>query len=951
MKDLYLVCLIITSSFHTLIAQCPPENQQLFTTQSELDAFKTEYPNCTAYDGFIEINYEGINQMEAISDLSPLSNLTYLKGLFIKNESLGILEDFKGLEQLNKIESCIFLNLCCIENFTGFENLDTIDELKVWNLPALKNLEGPGALYFEGGISMKNNPLLESIQDTRFGERYILVEVINNPSLINYGGLNDLTWATNCEIQGQESIAFLQNLKLASNLTITGNESLTDLADLKSFEGCTSMYLKDLSALNDLSQLNNPYIWSNLYIINCPLNDIDDIELREPTQFSLFCNNNLNLKNFSFLNGRREIRHFDVRNCPAISDLEDLKDLEIIQYNLALDTLISLTSFDDLGKLKRVGRDFSISGNPLIQNFRGLEKLIEVGYDFHVKDNLLLENFQGFNSLINIGYNIFINDNPNLISLDGLEALKNEDPLVGAPYFRIEENQKLNSIQGIKNIAGHNTFRIIGNPQLAECAIPPVCFALTQDNQSFARDNALGCESSDRVFDQCDLLIKPFKVFYDENQNGIKDSNEQGVSLGSFTFDNQYQLYPTNRGLVHMPVNSVLASMNYLPEPVWDVSTGNASGQYDNSRLDTVFVGIVPNQTIDDFESKFNVSHILCDTSYHLNLTIINTGTTIRDINFTITGFGEYISSTTDAVDVQGDTYSFSANNIAPGSTYHFIAKYQAPSVTEFDIGNYFEIMVSAEAINGSNDIIWSDNSSYRNIFRCSYDPNDKQVTPSGTGPENLTLIDGTELQYVIRFQNTGNFPARKVAIRDTLNEMLDIKTFKFIDASHPVTSISLEGSILEVVFENINLADIESNEPESHGYISFIISPIEGLADETIIDNTGYIYFDSNPPIITNTTLNKMVYEITTSNMLLKPEEAMYVYPNPTKGLISVRFDNEISGQLFIYDVTTKTVSHTHLRENMSLDLNLSSLDSGIYYIQLIDNKGQKVVQKVIKF
>ncbi|MGB1031124.1 MAG: DUF7619 domain-containing protein, partial [Flavobacteriales bacterium] len=45
------------------------------------------------------------------------------------------------------------------------------------------------------------------------------------------------------------------------------------------------------------------------------------------------------------------------------------------------------------------------------------------------------------------------------------------------------------------------------------------------------------------------------------------------------------------------------------------------------------------------------------------------------------------------------------------------------------------------------------------------------------------------------------------------------------------------------------------NNEPESHGLISYKITPLPNRLPGTVLENTAYIYFDNNEPIITNTT------------------------------------------------------------------------------------------------
>jgi uncharacterized repeat protein (TIGR01451 family) len=137
----------------------------------------------------------------------------------------------------------------------------------------------------------------------------------------------------------------------------------------------------------------------------------------------------------------------------------------------------------------------------------------------------------------------------------------------------------------------------------------------------------------------------------------------------------------------------------------------------------------------------------------------------------------------------------------------------------------------------------------------CSYDPNDKQAFPLGYTDEHW-LLQETEQEFLIRFQNTGNAPAQNIRIRDTLDVNFDIESFRLISNSHSVmTSINPQTRLIDLYFENIQLPDSVNDEPNSHGLISYKITPLPNLPIGTVLENTAYIYFDNNNPIITNTT------------------------------------------------------------------------------------------------
>jgi len=63
--------------------------------------------------------------------------------------------------------------------------------------------------------------------------------------------------------------------------------------------------------------------------------------------------------------------------------------------------------------------------------------------------------------------------------------------------------------------------------------------------------------------------------------------------------------------------------------------------------------------------------------------------------------------------------------------------------------------------------------------------------------------------------------------------------------------------------FDDINLPDSTNDEPNSHGFVTFEISPKENLPSGTEIVNSAGIYFDFNEVIYTNEVLNTLVDSI----------------------------------------------------------------------------------------
>jgi uncharacterized repeat protein (TIGR01451 family) len=115
-------------------------------------------------------------------------------------------------------------------------------------------------------------------------------------------------------------------------------------------------------------------------------------------------------------------------------------------------------------------------------------------------------------------------------------------------------------------------------------------------------------------------------------------------------------------------------------------------------------------------------------------------------------------------------------------------------------------------------------------------------------------ILPNQEVEYLIRFQNTGNDTAFTIVIRDTLQSDFDIFSVRSGVSSDNYDFRMYGPRVLEWTFNNIMLPDSNVNEPESHGFIKFTVRQNRDLPIGTLLENSAAIYFDFNPPIITNT-------------------------------------------------------------------------------------------------
>ena len=170
-----------------------------------------------------------------------------------------------------------------------------------------------------------------------------------------------------------------------------------------------------------------------------------------------------------------------------------------------------------------------------------------------------------------------------------------------------------------------------------------------------------------------------------------------------------------------------------------------------------------------------------------------------------------------------------------------------------------------------------------------SFDPNELSVSPAG----NITNADSV-LTYSIQFQNTGTYSAELVVVKDVLDANLNIGTISNITSSHDFKFRLLENRTIEFAFENINLPDSTSNRIKSNGFVSFQIKTNKNLIPGTQIQNKVGIYFDFNQPIITNTTVNTVAIETSTSAKTAV--SSGNIYPNPAKDYAEFSFEKVIS-------------------------------------------------------
>lgn len=226
-----------------------------------------------------------------------------------------------------------------------------------------------------------------------------------------------------------------------------------------------------------------------------------------------------------------------------------------------------------------------------------------------------------------------------------------------------------------------------------------------------------------------------------------------------------------------------------------------------------------------------------------------------------------------------------------------------------------------------------------------SYDPNDKQAFPVGFEEDHLIQND-YDLEYMIRFQNTGTNVAHQVVILDTLSPFLNPESIVIETASHPYEFEIVNDNILKFSFNDIFLPDSMSNPDGSKGFVKFILEQTDNNSIGTVINNDAAIYFDFNEPIITNNVFHTIGEDYVIVDLIddiddVSNDIKISVSPNPFVRELHINITSqEITSSTFILtDVHGKTV---FVEENSGNDytLSLPYLPSGTYLYQIISDK-----------
>ena len=319
-----------------------------------------------------------------------------------------------------------------------------------------------------------------------------------------------------------------------------------------------------------------------------------------------------------------------------------------------------------------------------------------------------------------------------------------------------------------------------------------------------------------------------------------------------------------------------------------------------------------------------------------------------------------------------GAPYAYSVQlgfpSLSPNASSVMLLNYTTPTNIPLGTDVVFKDTVTDVAPIDVNWLLdyspWNNVNTYQTAVIGSYDPNYKEVYPKGIDAPGYISSATKEMNYTIHFQNEGTYYAQNIYITDQLDSDLDWTTLKPGYSDYSYTTTVSETGLVTFTFANINLPWKSGfGDALSSGLINYSIKPKANLAQGTEIANTADIFFDYNPPITTNTTLNTINDEayasVDETEFIENINDVVIVdlYPVPTQDLITIRFSNvseNESATLNIIDIVGNVVMSDKLSLNegsTAVTQNISNLAKGTYLAHVQFDNGSSIVKKIVLY
>lgn len=472
LKRLISTLLFCTFLFHKsgqISAQDCFPNGLMLSSQSQINNFRRDFPDCSIIDGDLRISGRDI------SNLDSLSSILIVRGDFVV-DSCPMLMSLDGL-RIYSVERYILIN-----NNDQLSSLDALDQIT-------------GEVE---GFSLNDNPSLERIGSLHLVEKTKRLFIYNNPRLIAIDGFSKL-------------------IEVSERFALFNNPLLEDIGSLNSrldILGALEIYdnprLSDCSIRPICNYLKVPAGTIIITRNGRDCNSIDDVKNACPSP----C-----LPGGMVFSRQSQLDSFRI----LFPDCDEIQGNVTISGN-------SIVDVSALSNIRIIRGDLNIIRNPELQIVKQLDNLKWIGEDFRIEDNPKLK-LVSFSSLDSVRFRLSISDNPgdfkcsflrlrsigqNLVIVNnGIGHLDLAFPvlrIVGS-LFIIAQNTNLSSLRSLDhNIIINGNLEVYGNTQLSTCNIISFCKFIKEHkgtSRVIIQNNDAGCLTESEILSSCNGCLFP----------------------------------------------------------------------------------------------------------------------------------------------------------------------------------------------------------------------------------------------------------------------------------------------------------------------------------------------------------------------------------------------------------------------------------------------------------
>lgn len=394
------------------------------------------------------------------------------------------------------------------------------------------------------------------------------------------------------------------------------------------------------------------------------------------------------------------------------------------------------------------------------------------------------------------------------------------------------------------------------------------------------------------------------KVFVDLNDNAQLDSTEYPFRQTVHISPGNYFSFPDSSGAYLFAVlnDGAYEAQIQSPSPYFDIKPAKMTFGASQNSVQGADIRLVPNVDIlDGGLALHELSAPRFGSFGSMLASFKNNGTRVIDSaeisldcgpNFELTALAAVsYEQPVKHLRISGSTLQAGISGIPPLQERHYVAygklnTFMLPGDTVVCYGRLTTTPQGEATLLNNVDTV------YMTVVG-AYDPNDVTAYPGDEVPTKLLDTDGSlDLTYRIRFQNTGNAATRFVRIENQYSPLLEPGQFVLGATSAPCEVRFLDEQKIEFLFKNYALAPAKLDSAKSEGFVFYQIKSRDGLQVGDSIFNSAAIYFDFNPPIITNKAVSYLG-ETSSFPDISAEKNQFSLYPNPCRKGDLVQFSN----------------------------------------------------------